>query len=99
MTFGGRGLHAPSLLSSSFVHSYSVGGALSKLLSIKPLEMFSTLQMPFYLFHQLVIIAVGYLLGNLGVEHRWTIVGAFLVTLGVSYLWVCLIRKNSAATS
>lgn len=80
----------------SFVSSR---GALSKLLSIKPLEMFSTLQMPFYLFHQLVIIAVGYLLGNLGVEHRWTIVGAFLVTLGVSYLWVCLIRKNSVATS
>lgn len=80
----------------SFVFSR---GAVSKLLSIKPLEVFSTLQMPFYLFHQLVIIAVGYLLGNLGVGHRWTTVAAFLATLGLSYLWVCLIRKNSAATS
>lgn len=80
----------------SFVFSR---GAVSKLLSIKALEMFSTLQMPFYLFHQLVIIAVGCLLGNLGVEHRWTIVAAFLVTLGVSYLWVCLNRNSSVTTS
>jgi peptidoglycan/LPS O-acetylase OafA/YrhL len=86
-------MHRHCYLPHLFIRIQS--GALSKLLSIKPLEMFSTLQMPFYLFHQLVIIAVGYLLGNLGVEHRWTIVGAFLVTLGVSYLWVCLIRKTA----
>lgn len=78
------------LLICSFVRCR---GVMSRLLSLKPFEKFSTLQMPFYLFHQLVIVTVGCLLGIWGVGHRWTIAVAFLTTLAISHMWVLLVGK------
>jgi peptidoglycan/LPS O-acetylase OafA/YrhL len=77
----------------------SRGGGISKLLSLKPFEMFSTLQMPFYLLHAMIILVVRCFFNSLGIGNCWSDVVAFIATLMISYLWVSLAGRGRATVS
>lgn len=78
-------------LSILFVCSFVVSrGVVSKLLSIKPFEVFSTIQLPFYFFHQLIIIVVLKSFGLL-FPNSWTrALIAFIATFMISFTWTQL---------
>lgn len=83
------------LLACLLVFVYALnGGLLSKLLSTKIFSFFTTIQMEFYIFHQVIIRSLESVLSPFISSVLLQSIILFFITIAVSFLYKRLLKKN-----